>query len=321
MLARATDNTSYYNLNNRDMLREVIVKIGLERIDIQEEVTVEALLDSSTTGLVVSSEFARKQELKLKKIENLIYMRNVDGTFNKKGSIENTVEVNIYYQGYRERIEINVIGGQKQNVILRMLWLAYHNPKIDQRTGEIKMMRCLEECRKQWRPKQGKLEQQKQKEKEKKEEARREQEEKEKRKKEKKKPKKEQKIEVRKIAEEWKIWDKEEEAVMLGVEIRKLVPERFYKQIYIFGKKISKQMPTRKLWDHMINTKEKFIPRKGKTYLLLREEKEEVHKFISEQLRKGYIRLLKLSQTTPVFFVEKKDSKKRMVQEYWYLNE
>ncbi len=69
MLARATDNTSYYNLNNRDMLREVIVKIGLERIDIQEEVTVEALLDSSTTGLVVSSEFARKQELKLKKIE------------------------------------------------------------------------------------------------------------------------------------------------------------------------------------------------------------------------------------------------------------
>ena len=34
MLARVTDNISYYNLNNRDILREVIVKIGLERIDI-----------------------------------------------------------------------------------------------------------------------------------------------------------------------------------------------------------------------------------------------------------------------------------------------
>jgi len=42
-------------------LREVTVKIGLERIDIQEGITVEALLDSGATGLVMSLEFARKQ--------------------------------------------------------------------------------------------------------------------------------------------------------------------------------------------------------------------------------------------------------------------
>jgi len=36
-------------------LREVTVKIGLERIDIQEGVMVEALLDSGVTGLVMSS--------------------------------------------------------------------------------------------------------------------------------------------------------------------------------------------------------------------------------------------------------------------------
>ena len=45
------------------MLREVIVKIGLKRINIQEEMTVEALLDSRVTGLVMSSEFARKQSV------------------------------------------------------------------------------------------------------------------------------------------------------------------------------------------------------------------------------------------------------------------
>jgi len=39
------------------------VKIGLERIDTQEEVTVEVLLDSKATGLVMSSEFIRKQGL------------------------------------------------------------------------------------------------------------------------------------------------------------------------------------------------------------------------------------------------------------------
>jgi len=67
--------------------------------------------------------------------------------------------------------------------------------------------------------------------------------------------------------------------------------------------------------------KKGFVPRKGKIYLLSREEREEVCEFIQEQLRKEYIRPLKLSQTAPVFFVGKKDSKKRMVQDYRYLNE
>ena len=48
------------NLDKGDLLREVTVKIGLERIDIQEGIMVEALLDSRVTGLVISSEFARK---------------------------------------------------------------------------------------------------------------------------------------------------------------------------------------------------------------------------------------------------------------------
>jgi len=44
-------------------LREVTVKIRLERIDMQEGITVEALLDSRATGLVISSEFAKKTGL------------------------------------------------------------------------------------------------------------------------------------------------------------------------------------------------------------------------------------------------------------------
>jgi len=67
--------------------------------------------------------------------------------------------------------------------------------------------------------------------------------------------------------------------------------------------------------------KEGFVPRKEKVYPLSREEKEEMCKFIKEQLRKGYIRPSKLPQMTLVFFVGKKDGKKRMVQDYQYLNE
>ena len=61
--------------------------------------------------------------------------------------------------------------------------------------------------------------------------------------------------------------------------------------------------------------------RKEKIYLLLREERGEIHKFIKEQLRREYIRPSKLFQMTPVSFVGKKDGKKRMVQNYQYLNE
>jgi len=75
-------------------------------------------------------------------------------------------------------------------------------------------------------------------------------------------------------------------------------------------------MPIRKIWDHVIELKEIFVLRKEKIYLLLREEREEVREFIDEQIRKGYIRLSKSPQTTLVFFVEKKDGKKRMVQDY-----
>ena len=80
-------------------------------------------------------------------------------------------------------------------------------------------------------------------------------------------------------------------------------------------------MPTRKIWDYTINMKEEFVPKKRKVYPLLREEREKMHKFINEQLRKGYIRPSKLPQMVLVFFVGKKNGKKRMVQYYWYLNE
>jgi len=79
------------------LLREAPVKIGLERIDIQEGITIEALLDYRATGLVISSEFTRKQVFKLKRLERLMYVRNVDGSLNKEGPIEHMVKVNIYY--------------------------------------------------------------------------------------------------------------------------------------------------------------------------------------------------------------------------------
>jgi len=105
------------------------------------------------------------------------------------------------------------------------------------------MTRCPEECGKQWRLVQGKSGWEKQKEEEAKEEA-------EKRRKEKERKKKQKKgktVEVRKVVEEWEIWDEEEEAARSEEEAKKLVLEKFYRWIKVFGKKQSERMPTRKL--------------------------------------------------------------------------
>jgi len=71
--------------------------------------------------------------------------------------------------------------------------------------------------------------------------------------------------------------------------LKRLVPRRFWKWKKVFGKKESERMPVQKIWDHAIELKEGFTPRKGKVYLLSKEEREEVWTFVEDQLRKGYI--------------------------------
>jgi len=63
----------------------------------------------------------------------------------------------------------------------------------------------------------------------------------------------------------------------------------------------------------VIEVKEEFVLGKVKVYSLLRKKRKEMYEFIEKQLRKGYIRPLKLPQTALVFFVGKKSSKKRTV--------
>ena len=95
----------------KKVLREVTVKIGLKQEEEEEGVVTEALLDSGTTGLVMSEEFARKHKFRRTKLERLVYVRNIDGMLNYVGPIVDTVEVEIFFKGHKERTSIDVIGG------------------------------------------------------------------------------------------------------------------------------------------------------------------------------------------------------------------
>ena len=166
------------------------------------------------------------------------------------------------------------------------------------------MTRCPDECGKKWRVgKQMKPEWKKQEKKEEKKEMR--------------KPTIKKEKTIARIMEKKK---KEEKDLIELRATDKMVPKQFHKYLKVFEKKNSERMPTRKAWDHAIDLREEFVPKKDRIYPLSRIERKEVQEFVKDQLRKRYIRPSKSPQTSLVFFVPKKDGKKRMVQNYQYLN-
>ena len=103
------------------------------------------------------------------------------------------------------------------------------------------------------------------------------------------------------------------------IEIRiveEMSSRRFHKYLKMSKKKISERNLTIKLQNYAIDLKEEFVSKKGKFYSLSRIKRKEVQKLLKDQLRKGYIQPLKLLQISLVFFVPKKDGKKRIVQDY-----
>jgi len=274
------------------MLREVWLNIGVEKINTHQGMIIKVLLDSGATGMFMDRQMAARHGFKLQKLERPIAVRNVDSTNNSGGAITYQVKCNVFFKGHVERMRMDVCDLGKMEVILGMPWLVAHNPEINWETGEVKMTRCLPLC--------GGRTQKKEK--------------------------------IKRVATEeeekivhWAIndkedWGREEEIEEDHRKIEEIVPKRFLKWKRVVGKVESERMPTRKIWDHVIDLKETFKPRKGRIYLLSKNEREEVQNFVEDQLRKGYIRPSKSPQTLPVFFIGKKDGSKRMVIDYRNLN-
>jgi len=244
------------------MLREVWLNIRIEKIDMYEGIMVKALLDSGITEMFMDKRTAAKHGFKLQKLERPIAVKNVDRTNNSKEAIMHQVKCNIYYKGYVERMRMDVCDLGKTEVILGMPWLAVHNPEINWETGEVKMMRCLSLCGERSLKKE--------------------------------KVKRVVTLEEEKIVR-WAIddkedWEKEEKMKEDYRKIKEIVPKRFLKWKKVFGKVELERMLTRKTWDYAIDLKEMFKPQKGRIYLLSKNEREEVQKFVEDQLRKEYIR-------------------------------
>jgi len=106
-------------------------------------------------------------------------------------------------------------------------------------------------------------------------------------------------IEIARMIEEKQ--KKEKDLIKIRM-VEEMVPRRFYKYLKMFKRKKLERMPMRKTWNYAIDLRKGFVPKKEKIYPLLRIEREEVHEFVKNKLRKRYIVICKsthLETTSP----------------------
>ena len=186
-------------------------------------------------------------------------MYNVDRTWNSAGSITHAVELIVKFQGYYEKIMAEVMDLGKNSFILGFSWLKRHNPDINWTKGTVKMTRCPQHCHML-------------------------------------------QLKLAFLAslekEEYDIQYQVHETIhALEAQQEKskektpeeLVPKEYHKFLKVFSKKESKCMLLRKPWDHTIDLKDTFKPKKGHIIPLSPAEPAEVTVFLDNQLKKGYI--------------------------------
>ena len=69
------------------LLREVWMRVGLEKLESHEGVIVKALLDSGATGMFMDTTFAKEKGFRMEKLKKPLLVRNVDGMVNAGGAI------------------------------------------------------------------------------------------------------------------------------------------------------------------------------------------------------------------------------------------
>ena len=271
--------------------RELILDVGVTTQCSRDYQTVPALLDSGANATFIDVSVAERLGLPLTPLNNPICVFNVDGSRNSAGDVTHTTTILMEYLGHHEELTAEVTNLGKNSLILGYTWLQKHNPSIDWQTGMIKFTRCPWLCLMLHGHHQAKR--------------------------------------LATLDDEERegleyIHQAKVEAPLAKKPVRtpeELVPKCYHSYLDIFSEKAASRFPLRKPWDHAIDLKDTFTPKKGRLIPLSVKEQKEVSEFIDEQLAKGYIRPSKSEQTSPVFFVLKKDGRKRMVQDYRYLNE
>ena len=101
-------------------LREVWIRVGLEKLENHKGVAVRALLDSGATGLFMDMTFVQEKGFKIEKLKKPLLVRNIDGTVNAEGAITYQLKCNIFFKEHVEKARMDICNLEKTEVILEI---------------------------------------------------------------------------------------------------------------------------------------------------------------------------------------------------------
>jgi len=102
------------------LLREVWIRVGLEKLENHKGVAVRALLDSGATGLFMDMTFVQEKGFKIEKLKKPLLVRNIDGTVNAEGAIMYQLKCNIFFKEHVEKARMDICNLEKTEVILEI---------------------------------------------------------------------------------------------------------------------------------------------------------------------------------------------------------
>ena len=243
---------------------------------------VKVLVDSKYTHMEINEQLVKEKQIQTKLINFSFEVFNADRT--KNGEVTKVVPLEIEINRYKKQLEAMVINLARMDMFLDHDWLVKHNLEVNWKNGTIKFMRCSGSCKM-----------------------------------------KHQDIKF-KTRRTQTIETTAQDNGEIGKEPDKMNLEDLSEYIqpftYLFNKKKFEKLLEQYEQNHKINLIEE-APRElnTKAYIMILKEEEALNQQLNKQLKAGLIVELKLRYIVPCFYIPKKDSFLRLVQDYKKLNQ
>ena len=251
-----------------------------------------ALLDSGATENFLDLQTIVKLRLPTTKLKQVQVITNIDGTYNKAGSITRKCWLKMTLGIHSEEIDFFVIDLGQDYMVLGYPFLHCFNPAINWEVGELNGQKHLQITPIQIMEHEWHL----------------------------------WKFEHC-GTQAWKTTFTQQWATKANKQRQLLIednlPEKYLRHSQVFSEKEAQQLPPSQIEDMAINLKERAPDELDcKTYALTKTEMEVLQQTLSKDLQKGYIKHGTLPYISPVFFIDKKDGKDLwMVINYQQLND
>src|SRR5438876_6285439 len=293
----------------------------LQALDTGIRLPIRVLIDSGASGTFISQKFVKKFHLTFKRLDNLIPVRNADGTLSRGGPISSCCDIFLFApkSSHQEHLSLEVTSLGEYNVIPGFPWLHQHNPKADWRKGTIDLFGDTNSSSTgHGVPKHVEDDQT---------------------------DALEELIACLGLSSVPKPFDSLRDPspphFLRGISVgdhsrtttaeedmKAFIPEKYWDFKDVFLKAGFDQLPPHSDYDHAIHLQPDFKPQRGKIYALSPREQKELDKFLDENLSTGRIRPSKSSHAAAFFFAPKVeevnapgiDPGLRPIQDYRYLN-